>query len=43
MTLVIDVGCPECGRKAAVRKVDLGEYRYGACDAAFSTEDVLPE
>lgn len=43
MTIVVDIACPRCGRKDAVRKVRIGQYRCSECGLEFDQEDVRPE
>lgn len=40
MTLLVDIGCPECGRTGPVRKVDIGVYRCADCDREFTQADL---
>lgn len=42
MTLLVDIGCPECGRKRSVSKRDLGRYYCKECDRVFTQTDVEP-
>ncbi|MFC4551331.1 MULTISPECIES: hypothetical protein [Halorussus] len=42
MTLLVDIGCPDCGRKRTVEKRGLDRYYCTECDRAFTSEDVLP-
>lgn len=41
MTLLVDIGCPDCGRKHPVRKRGLGRYYCEACDRTFTQADVV--
>lgn len=41
MTLLVDIGCPECGRKGPVRKRGLGRYYCAACDREFTQDEVV--
>lgn len=41
MSLLVDIGCPNCGRKTPVRKRDLGRYYCEACDRTFTQADVV--
>jgi len=41
MTLVVDIGCPDCGRKRPVRKAGLGRYRCANCGREFTRADVV--
>lgn len=43
MTVVIDIACPDCERRDAVRKVDIRRYRCEECGREFGHEEVLPE
>lgn len=45
MTVLVDIGCPDCGRKRSVRKRGLGRYRCAECDREFTHADVetLPD
>ena len=45
MTLLVDIGCPDCGRKRSVRKRGLGRYYCEECDREFTQEEVaaLPD
>lgn len=42
MSLLVDIGCPDCGRKTTVRKRGLGQYYCEACDRTFTQADVVP-
>lgn len=41
MTLLVDIGCPDCGRKHSVRKRGLGRYYCEECDREFTQAEVL--
>ena len=41
MTLLVDIGCPDCGRNRTVEKRGLDRYYCTECDRAFTSEDVL--
>lgn len=40
MTLLVDIQCPDCGRKRPVRKRGLGRYYCADCDREFTREEV---
>lgn len=42
MTLVADIGCPECERTRSVHKLAIGRYRCAACDREFSLDEAHP-
>lgn len=41
MSLLVDIGCPDCGRKTTVRKRGLGRYYCEACDRTFTQSDIV--
>lgn len=41
MTLLVDIGCPECGRKSTVRKQDIGRYYCEDCEHEFTQIHVV--
>lgn len=41
MTLLVDIGCPDCGRKRTVRKRGLARYYCEECDREFTQADVI--
>lgn len=41
MTLLVEIGCPNCGRKRTVRKRDLGRYYCEECDLEFTQDEVV--
>jgi len=45
MTLLVDIGCPECDRRGSVLKRGLGRYYCEECDREFTLADVesLPD
>jgi ribosomal protein L37AE/L43A len=45
MTLLVDIGCPDCGRTGSVRKRGLGRYYCTECDREFTQGEVtaLPD
>ncbi|MFC4451551.1 hypothetical protein [Halorussus aquaticus] len=42
MTLLLDIPCPDCGRRRGVRKRGLGRYYCSNCDREFTQSEVLP-
>jgi transposase-like protein len=40
MTVLVDIGCPDCGRTEPVRKVGIGRYRCGECGREFTESEV---
>jgi tRNA(Ile2) C34 agmatinyltransferase TiaS len=40
MTVLVDIGCPDCGRTEPVRKVGIGRYRCDECGSEFTESDV---
>ncbi|WP_276302500.1 hypothetical protein [Halorussus lipolyticus] len=43
MALLVDIACPDCGRKRSVRKQGLGRYYCENCGREFTQADVMPE
>ncbi len=41
MTTVVDIRCPDCGARDAVRKVGVGRYRCEDCGQTFEASDIL--
>jgi transposase-like protein len=41
MTLLVEIGCPDCGRKQPVRKRGLGRYYCEECDREFTQAEVV--
>jgi len=42
MSLLVDIGCPDCGRTRPVRKVAIGTYRCAECDREFTQSEAVP-
>lgn len=42
MTVVADIGCPECGLTGPVYKLSIGRYRCSECDREFTLEEADP-
>lgn len=40
MTILVDIGCPDCGRTESVRKVGIGTYRCVECGREFTEADL---
>jgi len=40
MTVLVDIGCPACGRTEPVRKVGIGTYRCVDCGREFTEAEV---
>ncbi len=40
MTAVVEIRCPDCGDRDAVRKVGVGRYRCGGCGREFQAADL---
>ena len=40
MTVLVDIGCPDCGRTEPVRKVGIGRYRCEECGRVFTESEV---
>ncbi len=43
MTLLVDIACPNCGRKRTVEKRGLGWYHCTNCGREFGQDEILPD